>query len=184
MRELSQIGERPRGYFWRENDIDDMLKKEERRYYKEEKPKVDKMIEEFKNEIDPEGKFEKKRNREEMEKLLITIRAMKKCFLDTDKEEKRYKYLYNKLYKGKKFEKIDLSDKRNVPIETINPNEMKNHPKGFIGLCPFHKENTPSFYVFEDNSFHCFGCGANGQNAIDFIIKLKDCSAGEAIRIL
>lgn len=29
-------------------------------------------------------------------------------------------------------------------------------------LCPFVPENTPSFVIYEDLSFHCFGCGAHG----------------------
>ena len=34
----------------------------------------------------------------------------------------------------------------------------------YIGLCPFHKEKTPSFSVVEDKGFyHCFGCGAHGD---------------------
>ena len=37
------------------------------------------------------------------------------------------------------------------------------------GLCPFHNEKTPSFYVVEDKGFfHCFGCGAHGD-AIGFV---------------
>ncbi len=38
--------------------------------------------------------------------------------------------------------------------------------------CPFHSEHTPSFVLYPDNSFHCFGCKANGQGAIDFTMKL------------
>jgi DNA primase len=38
--------------------------------------------------------------------------------------------------------------------------------------CPIHNEKTPSFVLYSDNSFHCFGCGANGQGAIDFCIAL------------
>jgi DNA primase len=41
----------------------------------------------------------------------------------------------------------------------------------YVGLCPFHAERTPSFYVVEDHGFfHCFGCGAHG-NAIDFVMR-------------
>jgi len=39
-------------------------------------------------------------------------------------------------------------------------------PKGkeHLGLCPFHKEKTPSFTVKPDKGFfHCFGCGAHGD---------------------
>ncbi len=47
-------------------------------------------------------------------------------------------------------------------------------PEGYRGSirCPFHSERTPSCKIYPDNSYHCFGCGANGQNAIDFFIEL------------
>lgn len=38
---------------------------------------------------------------------------------------------------------------------------LRPNRAGFI-CCPFHKERTPSFKVYED-SFHCFGCGASGD---------------------
>src|SRR5258708_15908824 len=56
------------------------------------------------------------------------------------------------------------------------------------GLCPFHHEKTPSFYVVEDKSFfHCFGCGAHGDavgftmraDNLDFIAAVEKL-AGEA----
>jgi DNA primase len=41
------------------------------------------------------------------------------------------------------------------------------------GLCPFHKEKSPSFTVRADPPvFHCFGCGAGGD-IVEFI-KLKE----------
>ena len=44
-------------------------------------------------------------------------------------------------------------------------------PSEFKGLCPFHKEKTPSFTVNDDKGFfHCFGCGAHGD-AIGFLMQ-------------
>src|SRR5262249_48400833 len=37
------------------------------------------------------------------------------------------------------------------------------------GLCPLHREDTPSFTVYKDR-FKCFGCGACGSN-IDLVMK-------------
>lgn len=34
--------------------------------------------------------------------------------------------------------------------------------------CPFHSERTPSFTLYEDNHYHCFGCNKHGFGAIDF----------------
>jgi DNA primase len=40
-----------------------------------------------------------------------------------------------------------------------------------VGLCPFHRERTPSFSVVDDQGFfHCFGCGAHGD-AISFVMR-------------
>jgi len=41
--------------------------------------------------------------------------------------------------------------------------------------CPFHSagnERTPSFMLYPDDSYFCFGCGAFGSNCIDFILDL------------
>src|SRR5215469_14703247 len=52
------------------------------------------------------------------------------------------------------------------------------------GLCPFHNEKTPSFYVVEDKGFfHCFGCGAHGD-AIGWIMRSENLDFIEAIEHL
>lgn len=52
------------------------------------------------------------------------------------------------------------------------------------GLCVFHKEKTPSFYVYDGGAnFHCFGCGANGDT-IDYLMRTRNLSFGEAMRWL
>ncbi len=51
----------------------------------------------------------------------------------------------------------------------------------YRGLCPFHKEKTPSFHVVEDKGFyHCFGCGAHGT-AIDFVMGVENLDFGAAL---
>src|SRR6185295_15802448 len=52
------------------------------------------------------------------------------------------------------------------------------------GLCPFHNEKTPSFYVVQDKGFfHCFGCGAHGD-AIGFVMRADNLDFIEAVEKL
>ena len=61
---------------------------------------------------------------------------------------------------------------------------LKRSGRNFFGLCPFHKEKSPSFSVSPDKQiFHCFGCGAGG-NVIHFISKIEKADFKEAIGIL
>src|SRR5512142_1550307 len=54
----------------------------------------------------------------------------------------------------------------------------------FRGLCPFHTEKTPSFYVNPDNGFYkCFGCGKAGD-AITFVRETEQLSFTEAVEAL
>ena len=59
---------------------------------------------------------------------------------------------------------------------------LKQSGKNFKGLCPFHKEKTPSFIVSpEKQIYHCFGCGKGG-NVIGFLMEIEKISYIEAIR--
>lgn len=52
------------------------------------------------------------------------------------------------------------------------------------GCCPFHREKTPSFTIFDGGDrFHCFGCGASGD-VLDYVRRLHDVSLVEAARML
>ena len=61
---------------------------------------------------------------------------------------------------------------------------LKRRGRSWVGLCPFHKEKTPSFHVNPDRGFfHCFGCKESGS-AIDFLIKNEGYTFPEAVRAL
>ena len=61
---------------------------------------------------------------------------------------------------------------------------LKQAGRSYIGLCPFHKEKTPSFTVSPDKQiFYCFGCGEGG-NALAFVMKINGLTFPEAIRYL
>ncbi|HUX40944.1 MAG TPA: DNA primase [Rectinemataceae bacterium] len=56
--------------------------------------------------------------------------------------------------------------------------------KEYKGLCPFHNEKTPSFYVVPDKGiFYCFGCGKGGD-AAKFLMEFEKSSWPEAMRDL
>ncbi|MFN3232801.1 MAG: DNA primase [Alphaproteobacteria bacterium] len=56
--------------------------------------------------------------------------------------------------------------------------------KEHTGLCPFHKEKTPSFTVNDDKGFyHCFGCGAHGD-VIKFAMETEGLAFPEAVERL
>ncbi len=61
---------------------------------------------------------------------------------------------------------------------------LKKSGRNYSGLCPFHNEKTPSFYVYtESNSFYCFGCHAGGD-VITFIRTIENLDYMEAVRFL
>jgi DNA primase len=54
--------------------------------------------------------------------------------------------------------------------------------QNFSGLCPFHKEKTPSFSVHAGRQFyHCFGCGQSGD-VFSFVQKVENVGFPEAVR--
>jgi DNA primase len=62
--------------------------------------------------------------------------------------------------------------------------QLRQRGANMIGLCPFHKEKTPSFSVSPSkNIFKCFGCGKGGT-PIQFIMEVEQLSFPEAIRQL
>jgi DNA primase len=74
----------------------------------------------------------------------------------------------------------ELRDRVDVVAVVQRRVGLKKSGRDWKGLCPFHGEKTPSFYVVPDKKiFHCFGCGATGD-AIKFVMQLDGKSFREA----
>ena len=82
-------------------------------------------------------------------------------------------------------ELIDEIKSSNDIVDTISQYvTLKRSGRNFFGLCPFHKEKSPSFSVSPDKQiFHCFGCGVGG-NVIHFISKIENLDFRETIEFL
>ncbi|HHY79462.1 MAG TPA: DNA primase [Thermoanaerobacter sp.] len=76
---------------------------------------------------------------------------------------------------------IEANDIVDVISEYV---ELKKAGKEFKGLCPFHREKTPSFMVSQEKQvYHCFGCNASG-NVVTFIMDIENLTFKEAIEFL
>ncbi len=56
--------------------------------------------------------------------------------------------------------------------------------QSYVGLCPFHKEKSPSFNVQAMKQFYyCFGCQASGD-VFSFVGKIENVTFPEAVRMV
>ena len=61
---------------------------------------------------------------------------------------------------------------------------LKKSGRNFMGLCPFHREKTPSFCVSMDKQIYkCFGC-SEGGNVISFVMKLENLDFWDSVEYL
>ena len=61
---------------------------------------------------------------------------------------------------------------------------LKRSGKSYLGLCPFHKERTPSFYVSpETRTWNCFGCHERGD-IFTFVGKQQGLDFPETLALL
>lgn len=83
--------------------------------------------------------------------------------------------------------------KQNIPLEVLIGQyvPLKKVGNKFVGSCPFHHDQSPSFTVFvKTQSFYCFGCGA-GEKAITgssdhiaFLMKYHNLTFSKAVEFL
>jgi DNA primase len=61
---------------------------------------------------------------------------------------------------------------------------LKGSGGALKGLCPFHKEKTPSFHVNANKGFfHCFGCGKGGD-VFTFLQEIEGVQFYDALKML
>jgi len=78
----------------------------------------------------------------------------------------------------------ELKSKTDIYSVISNYVKLKKTGRNYTGLCPFHKEKTPSFTVDTSKQFyHCFGCGEGGD-VISFIEKIESMEFVEAVEFL
>ena len=62
--------------------------------------------------------------------------------------------------------------------------KLERRGRSYVGLCPFHKEKSPSFHVNDERGFfHCFGCHAAGD-VFKFVQETSGLSFVEVVRLL
>jgi DNA primase len=77
-----------------------------------------------------------------------------------------------------------IKDKLSIQDILSSYMKLSRAGKSLVGLCPFHKEKTPSFHVsVERNTWHCFGCGLGGDG-FSFIEKIENVDFKGALKIL
>jgi DNA primase len=75
----------------------------------------------------------------------------------------------------------DRSDIVEVVSETV---ALTRAGVNYRGLCPFHREKTPSFFVHPTRqAFKCFGCGEGGS-VFDFLMKARNLAFADAVEEL
>ena len=76
--------------------------------------------------------------------------------------------------------------KSRCDIANIISSYINIKPSGtnYKGLCPFHGEKTPSFYINTSKQIYkCFGCGEGGD-VINFVMRIENLDFMDAVKLL
>jgi hypothetical protein len=171
-------------------------------YFKVERPKVNKLLSEFKGEMGAWGKCQRldylydclikldldliERQREYQKSIKqdrpYIERALIASFIpEIEKEITRLEREIGFIVQG--------SQQKNKGITPEMIEQAQQYPLEYFielkrntALCPFHDDHHPSMGI-KNNRFHCFACGAKGD-VIEFVMKRDGLSFREAITTL
>ena len=79
----------------------------------------------------------------------------------------------------------DIKTKADI-VQSVSPYvTLQQSGKNLKGLCPFHSERTPSFFISpERQTWRCFGACSDGGDIISFIMKIENKEFSETIQYL
>ena len=80
---------------------------------------------------------------------------------------------------------VKLRIKSRVPLDQLIGETVTLVRRGtsLTACCPFHAEKSPSFHIYPDNHYYCFGCKETGD-AITFVRKTREFSFIESLKFL
>ena len=84
---------------------------------------------------------------------------------------------------SRKFEDKLQKAKEAPIVEVYDFQRLRKLSRHYITLCPFHGDKSTSFYIYDDNSWWCFGCNKGGDS-IDFVQQLHKFKFHEAVNYL
>lgn len=70
---------------------------------------------------------------------------------------------------------VDILEKLNIPYKNVG-GQLKI-------ICAFHEEYDGSLTIYDDNHYHCYGCGEHGDG-ISLVRKLLDLSFTDAVEFI
>lgn len=79
-------------------------------------------------------------------------------------------------------EVVDRARHREI-TDVVTLNKLRKSGNRWQALCPLHHEKTPSFIIFPDGKWKCFGCGKHGD-VIDLFMEINGVSFTQAVKEL
>lgn len=76
-----------------------------------------------------------------------------------------------------------IEQAKDFPIKEIVGVPVKNTGRYLTCTCPLHQENTPSFIIYPENTWYCFGCNQGGDS-IDLVMAMDTISFAQAVKEL